>query len=365
MTQDNRCTIPFTGVPQLHLYNNTISPCCKVVSSSLEKGMGALTPQFIELRRAIINNERSPLCSACWKIDDLNGLSFRKKYSHHLQNPLDWDNLDINAQPTGIEIAFSNKCQLMCVYCSPTVSSMWEGEQERFIKFIRPADKVKEKLDINEILDINLLKIVQVTGGEPMLEDKCIEFLLNLPPDNKRQMSLVTNLSYGKAVFEKLESIIDRHKNIYILCSLDAVGENVTRKYLNWDLWDKNFRQLVNVLQERRKLYPNLVIMVKHTLNIMNYMNATDIIEYVLSFRKQGLYGVTFDINPIAYNQMTSMSSGKIDREAKIVLNTEDVRLLNPRELSLITQHNVYLDNVELDPDLEKRTNEFLKEYLR
>lgn len=363
--QDNRCSIPFTGVPQLHLYNNTISPCCKVASSPLEKGMGAITPQFIELRKAIIKNERSPQCNACWKVDDLNGLSFRKKYSHHLDSPLDWDNLDVNAQPTGIEIAFSNKCQLMCVYCSPTVSSMWEGEQERFIKFIRPSDKIKEKLDINEILDVNLLKIVQVTGGEPMLEDRCVEFLLNLPVDNNRQMSIVTNLSYGKAVFSTLESILDRHKNMYVLCSLDAVGENITRKHLNWDLWDRNFRQLVDNLQERRKLFPSVAIMIKHTMNIMNYMNARDIIEYALSFRKQGLMGVTFDINPIAYNQMTSMSSGKIDPTAKIVLNTEDAALLNARESSLIVQHNIYLDNVEFDPNLEKRTNEFLKEYLK
>ncbi len=285
--EDNRCTIPFTGVPQLHLYNNTISPCCKIQSSPLEKGRGALTEKFIEIRQAIIKNERSPLCNACWKIDDLGGSSFRKKYSHHYLNPLDWDNLDINSQPTGVEIAFSNKCQLMCVYCSPTVSSMWEGEQKRFIKFVRIADKPKEEFDIHEIIDVDSLKVVQVTGGEPMLEDKCIEFLLKLPVDNTRQMSVVTNLSYGKAVFGILESILDRHKNMFVLCSLDAVGENITRKHLNWELWDKNFRQLAINLQERRKLFPQQAIMIKLTMNIMNYMNATDIIQYALSFIKQ------------------------------------------------------------------------------
>ena len=363
--EDNRCTIPFTGVPQLHLYNNTISPCCKVQSSALEKGRGALTGKFIEIRQAVIKNERSPLCNACWKIDDLGGSSFRKKYSHHVQNPLDWENLDVNAQPTGIEIAFSNKCQLMCVYCSPTVSSMWEDAQTRFIRFVQPADKAKEDFNIHEILDINSLKIVQVTGGEPMLADKCIEFLLNLPVDNNRQMSIVTNLSYGKAVFSTLESILNRHKNMYVLCSLDAVGENITRKHLNWELWDRNFRLLADNLQERRKLFSHQAIMIKLTMNIMNYMNANDIIEYALSFRKRGVKGITFDINPIAHNQMTSMSSGKVDSSFKIVLNKQDAALLNPREVSLITQHNIFLDNVKLDTDLEKRTESYLKEYLK
>jgi uncharacterized radical SAM superfamily Fe-S cluster-containing enzyme len=363
--QDNRCSIPFTGLPQIHLYDGSVSPCCKVQSSPIDPVTGVLNKKFIELRQDIKDNRRNGQCAACWKIDDAGGPSYRRRHSSHFKTPLDWDNLDVRQPIVNAEIAFSNKCQLMCVYCYPTVSSMWEDQQSRFIKFkgiaVRPAEPYK----IHNVLDVNLLKNVQVTGGEPMLDQDCVDFMMSLPFDEGRYISIITNLSYGSAVLAKLNDIVTRHPNTVLMCSLDAVGENPTRKYLNWDLWNRNFKTIIDGLQERRIQFPNVNIIIKFTMNIMNYMNVRDIMEYVLKYRLDGYKGVTFDINPISKDNLTSMESGVIDKSACIEIDNRLQTLLNSQELNTILQFNKFLQNVEFDSELERRTNEFLKEYLK
>jgi len=365
MEQDNRCTIPFTGLPQIHLYDNSVSPCCKVHSSQIDPVAGILNKKFIELRQDIKDNKRNEQCSACWKIDDDGGPSYRRRHSRHFDRPLDWENLDIHQPVRNAEIAFSNKCQLMCVYCYPQISSMWEDQQLRFIKFKGIAKRPPESRKIHEVLDINLLKDVQVTGGEPMLDQNCIDFMMSLPFDSERYISVITNLSYGTAVLNSLNNIIDRHPNLVVMCSLDAIGENITRKYLNWELWDRNFKIIIAGLQERRKKYPRTNVIIKFTMNIMNYMNVRDIIEYVLNARQAGFKGVTFDINPISEGEITSMKSRLIDQSAQIKIDDRLISLLDKKELNTILQFNDFLQNVNFDPVIAQRTKEFLEEYLK
>ncbi len=362
---DNRCTIPFIGLPRIHLNNNTVSPCCKILETPIDPVLGILNKSYIQLRQDVKDNKRNPQCASCWKIDDEGGPSFRRRHSEHFNKLIDWQNLDINQPIRNIEIVFSNKCQLMCVYCFPSISSMWEDQQERFANFKGFAVKSAESRKLHELVDVNLLKHVQITGGEPMLDQDCIDFMLSLPFDQDRSIAMITNLSYGTAVFEKLNNIIDRHPNITMMCSLDAIGENPTRKYLNWDLWNKNFEAIAVGLQERRKKYSDISVILKFTMNIMNYMNVRDIIEYILKYRQNGIAGVTFDINIIAHDELTSMRSGIIDQSFQIEIDNRLKSLLSKRELNNVIQFNTLLKNVILDPVLSNRTEEFLRDYLK
>ena len=123
---DNRCTVPFDGYTQIFLEKGTVTSCCKIRHQSFEKSSSLLTQSTIELRQSIVKNERNIQCQSCWKIDDSGGPSLRRRASTHFAKTIDWDNLDIYQQPKKIEISFSNKCQLMCAYCGPNSSSMWQ-----------------------------------------------------------------------------------------------------------------------------------------------------------------------------------------------------------------------------------------------
>jgi len=337
MSQDNRCSLPFTGHFQLNIDRNIISPCCKVRAAPVIDG-NLVTDDTIEIRNHIIENKKHPLCSECWKVEENGGPSFRTRYSSH--KTTDWSSVDVYSQPKKIIFIFSNKCQMMCAYCGPDASSMWEAH-----KGIIPIRQEHAKLNI----DLDGLDGISISGGEPLLEDKCIDFLMNLEFRKNRDISLVTNLSYGPATFRKLQQIIERHPNISIGCSIDAIGENVSRKYLNWELWDSNFHNLVQQLQERLSSYPNASVYTKSTLGILNYEDIQGVVEYILEFRKKGNAGITFDINPLTSDSVTSLGSARIDNSTQIILDRNMTALLTRKEANLIYLTNKMIEDSVYD----------------
>lgn len=360
---DNRCTIPFDGYTQIFLDKGTVTPCCKIGHQRFDTTTGLLTDSFIQLRQDIINNERNALCEECWRIDDAGGPSLRKRASTHFKKNIDWHKLNVYQQPRKIEISFSSKCQLMCAYCGPRSSSMWQDNIDKFVEFKHPASHDVASWKLSDLIDVDKLESIQITGGEPLLSDECISFLLDLKFQPTRTISIITNLSYGSNVFHKLQEIIKKHPNIDICASIDLVGENITRKYLNWNLWDRNFRALAQDLQDRKKTYPTTYLMTKSTLGCLNYDKVRDVIDYVLQFRQSGYSGITFDINPLADSELTSLRSGKIDNNYQIILPNKIESLLSQRECELINTTNHMIKNSKHNEQYGARTEKFLRVY--
>lgn len=352
MNKDNRCSIPFTGYAHVMLDKNTVSPCCKVRQSPILNG-NLITRDAIEIRTAIKENKRHSLCSECWMVEDNGGPSFRIRNSQKI----DFDSVEINQPYNKVILVFSNKCQMMCAYCGPAFSSMWENKKG-IIPIITGTD------NIEKILSNNTFKDISVSGGEPMLDDNCVRFLMDLEFDPSRIISMVTNLSYGPAVFHKLIKIIEKHPTIHVGCSIDAIGNNISRKYLNWELWNINFNSLADNLQERLIRYPDTTIYTKSTVGLLNYMNIQGVIEYVLNFRLRGYKGITFDINPLSDNSVTSLSSGNIDNNVRVLLDKRYLDILMPKERMLIRMTNALLDNVVYNPELSSVTDEHIKKYV-
>ena len=362
--KDNRCTVPFDGRIRLLLHKNQVSACCKTPLHPIDPATGALTTEIRALRASIIKNERNPQCSACWEMDDTGGTSFRKRHSTHFNNPVDWDKLDINQPIRGVEIVFSNKCQMMCVYCGPEISTMWENFDKK--NFPTKIIKVEQETPlVEDLLDVNELNMIVFSGGEPMLEPKCVDFLLRLPYKENRVMSIITNLSYGDATFETLQQVIARHPNTFVVCSLDSVGENVNRKYLNWDLWKRNFEKLVEELQVRIQTHPTALISVNITVTILNYKDIQGVIEYIVSLKKLGNRRVTFNVNPVSFDQKTSLASGRLDPNYNVQLTEEDAKYLSVNEQEQIASYNRLLKGVEYNSVLDQETQDFLKTYLK
>lgn len=351
--ENNRCSIPFVGYFQADIQNNTISPCCKVRKSAINDTL--ITDDTISIRKSIIDNEKNPLCSECWKVEDTDGPSFRKRYG---LNNLEWDILDIYSPPKKIILNFSNKCQMMCIYCGENSSTMWQSAKN--IIPVVPSPKSK---DFERLLALEDFIGISISGGEPMLEDRCVDYLLNLPFSKDRDLSLVTNLSYGLATLDKLEQIIRRHPNIVIGCSIDAIGDNISRRYLNWELWDRNFRILADNLQSRIGDYKNAFIYTKSTLGAMNYRDIQGVIEYILNFRIAGYKNISFDINPLTDDTVTCLSSMAIDNSVQIVLEDRYKIHLSTKEKNLIILSNKMIKNSRFDELLSLRTLEHLKKY--
>lgn len=355
MEEDNRCTVPFDGRSRIVLHTNSASGCCKTPLYPIDHDTGVLTKELIELRTSIVNNERSPQCINCWKIDDEGGPSYRRRHSTHFGKLIDWNKLDIYQPVRNIEVLFSNKCQMMCVYCSSDISSMWENYDNKHNPIKIVAYKHTRKLE--EIIDVSNLRVILFSGGEPLLEPECVDFIMKLPYEKTRELSIVTNLSYGSNVFDTLKNIIHCHPSIFVVCSLDSLGENLNRKYLNWDLWKKNFEELIYIK-------PRGGIIINITVTILNYKDVQGIIEYILDLRKIGISDLSFNINPIETGSRTSLASGRLDSEYSIQLSDSNDKYLTKKEKALISSYNLLLRKVEYSDSLAEETNRFLENYL-
>ena len=178
---------------------------------------------------------------------------------------------------------------------------------------------------------------------------------MKLEPDPQRKVSLITNLSYGPQVFSKLQAIIARHPGIGISCSLDSIGENFTRKYHNWDLWDANFRALAKGFMARVRDHDALYLHVNITTTAFNYQDVREVLEYILVFRDKGV-NVTFDLNQLALNQLGSVASTPLDKKGSITLKPKELALLTNYEKRMILAHNRMLREVKYDPKLDEFT---------
>ena len=355
---NNRCTVPFFGPFQFFVDRQTVTPCCNIRSSEIDSINGIITADIVSLRKAMLANERHDLCTKCWSITDSGGPSMRTRFSMHDKMHIDWNNMSIDCLPHKVELTFSNKCQMQCIYCGPQSSVLWENTLET---------KHQGSKDITPIIDIlnNLtLSEIVVTGGEPMLDKNCIDFLLNLNFDPTRKIFFVTNLSYGNKTFDKLLDIIKRHPNITLTCSIDDIGNNISRKYLNWELWNRNFRKLVDNLQIRKESYPTASVYAKITLSMFNYNKIGDIFRYVLSFRKQDLKGVTVALGSVGATELASLNSAQVDRNYRVDLNTQDIEILNEYEKSLIKSINSMIENSEFNESQAKESVIFFKRHL-
>jgi uncharacterized Fe-S cluster-containing radical SAM superfamily protein len=370
MERDNRCTIPFEGSFLLRLHVGSMTPCCKIRERPLKNSI--LTDIVPELRQAVLNNERHTECMQCWRQEDSGQLSYRQLNSKHLSNREVWDNkwstLSLYQPVDSITLIFSNKCQLMCVYCDPSTSSMWEDTGDRFIKFKNKFTSDIESYDIDKLktlIDITKLKTIIISGGEPMLGKECIRFLQELEPSSDRTITIITNLSYGNSTMNTLLSILQRHGNTCVAASLDSIGENISRKYLNWELWNSNFKCLISDMIERRKTYSNARLIVIITVSILNYDKVQPIIEYILDFRKQGIEGISFNINPLRDGNICSLFSGETDPDKCVNLDKSYSMYLTPKEFLMIENLNRLIKDDRKRDELEKNTDEFLLEYLK
>jgi organic radical activating enzyme len=260
---------------------------------------------------------------------------------------------------TNVTLIFSNKCQLMCAYCDPSVSSMWEDTSNRFVKFkgeFTSVYKLHNMDRLKELINIDELRTLIISGGEPMLGKDCVQFLQELSPSTYRTILIITNLSYGNETMNALLSILNRHSNTSIAASLDSLGHNISRKY---------FEFLVYNMVERKKININIHIVVIITVSILNYANIQAVIEYIISFRKQGITDIRFNINPLREGTLCSLPSSELDSTKCVNLSESDITYLTPREVSMVENFNTLIRNNKRNAMLEKDTKEFLLEYMK
>lgn len=334
----------------LHLTNGMTNSCYhpplhKIPVENIQDDPSILhnTPHKKQERKLMLEGQRPPGCSYCWKIEDLGHRSDRiyRSGEYWAQNArydiieaLDTENII----PRYVEVNFNQACNFKCMYCSPHLSTTWEDE----IKTHGPYDvydsqgsltkhndieylakdglmPLRVKQDENPYLEAfwrwwpslyKKLEVFRMTGGEPLMDVNTYRVLdyVYKNPNFWLEISVTTNLCPPKQeLFEKfltkvkkLEEIQiweekDRPnpgsgnnwyvnmalKNFALFISLDSVGEQAEyiRDGLNFNTMHSN---VVRFLEETN----NTTVTFINTFNALSVPKITEFMQYILELRK-------------------------------------------------------------------------------
>ena len=218
------CVLPFYSVEIAHNNPKNIY-CCRLPKSTDIK----------QVQQSMINQQRSPACNTCWRLEDRSLPSERQihnaTFDFYLDRDLEkieQDAIDQLNQPQIIKLSTSNLCNGTCVTCGSDASSAWSALENKSIKY--------NKISIEDIEKINWADIKQLSfvGGEPLLEKLNFEVLQRLIETNNTNcfISIVTNGSCALTATQF--QMLGKFPNLNICLSIDGVGKRF--EYMRYPL---------------------------------------------------------------------------------------------------------------------------------
>jgi hypothetical protein len=198
-----------------------------------------IKPNEIDSIRVKIQNEQPvPHCESCYKLDQQRVISPRLQESSRWLRDPEVKLFIEQWQPGDPESTFfydlrvDNKCNLACIGCGPTESSLWARElgvkiQPQTVRFAKD-DMIKSKK-------------IYMAGGEPLIIDQFIELLDNISTQ-EQQPEIVINTNLSR-VDPGMQKILQQIKNLTLVISVDAFGS--VNEYHRWPMkWNKFINNL-------------------------------------------------------------------------------------------------------------------------
>jgi organic radical activating enzyme len=320
--KDTICTIPWNH--QATYQNGDYGICCQCIYTS---GGRMLTdgkpvnvlrndfnevrnhPTLVELRRSMLNGEKSDLCKLCWDEESLGLVSKRQQQQHTyhetLQKILEQEDasgkIDTDLFPIQyLDSRLGNLCNMKCRMCGPGDSSLWIEEMYdlgtptfKFGKIDNPYEiekvsnvyKIKgndfqyytsEKFnnDIQKILPT--VTRIYFTGGEPLINKKHYEILdYCIKNDLAKNITLEYNTN-GTTLNKNLLDQWKHFASVVVCFSIDGMDDiaDYIRYPSKWSVIKQHMYDLDNAD------IPNLYCNTNVTINIFNVKHFLEMLDW-------------------------------------------------------------------------------------
>lgn len=291
-----------------------VKPCC-VSTQRLPYNLGHNTlaeivnsPEMIQLRQDMIDGKLVPGCSECYQQEKYGGKSLRQVHTETWQfiptvkAKIDSPTVEI---PIGVEyfdLRFGNMCNLQCRSCTPSNSSQLAKEYRQLNIPVSVQDNINDWYQTDTFIEniksqLDNIKVLYITGGEPTIIEKNFEILEYLINEGKSQdiiLQLNTNLTNIKPRFLDL---LSKFKYVILFVSIDGIGpvQEYLRYPSKWTQIDKNLRSLLDLKSD------NMVIKPTPVIQNVNLSTITNLFEYFENFNRNA--GRTLiEIAPIVLN---------------------------------------------------------------
>ena len=248
-----------------------VAPCCNAYMyeewTKLDFNDKIDTPLHKRTRQEMIQGNFPEVCSVC-RVDENEGVqSARERAIEQFGLPIDLNKSKI----TFLDIAYSNTCNLACVMCKPSDSSIIEeafrdkrGEDiphylhtlkanapwMKWNDFARSQEKV---VYTKQLIEEGLL-LLKVTGGEPTACKYFLEVIdWSIENNYAKNLSLrfTTNATkFNKKLIEKMK----KFKSITVNVSIDGTDNvyNYIRHHGNFDKVKENLYLIKNFKNEMK-----------------------------------------------------------------------------------------------------------------
>jgi organic radical activating enzyme len=218
-------------------------------------------------RKMMLNNQRNSSCEQnCWQAEDIGAVSPRL-----IQHGTEQTHVDPVTRPEIIDITVNSECNLTCSYCCKEFSNSWRrdlinngdykifgsndvrysvNDRDRLLELISQKEmhqSAKYQWLLAEIQSYaSTLKKIDITGGEPLLDNQLLDTLeqLNLP--DSCVINLYTGLGVEQKRFERVVMKLSQIPNLHIKVS--AEGINKFAEFNRYGIQWKEFQQKIEML---------------------------------------------------------------------------------------------------------------------
>lgn len=246
---NNFCILPFS-----HLSTRPageILPCCRYLGNIGDIKDNTLAEiwngsKIVDLRKSMLNNERTPGCDLCWQVEDSGGISMRQSMNNIRQYDIVPEAIMEFKIPV-IELKLSNLCNLRCRMCKPDLSTSWLKDWKAVSAFVNENGGYSGTGRHNHFSNESFIEdfkklipffdIIEFAGGEPLMDPlhyKLLQLLIDDGHATNIKLKYSTNMS--KTSFGKWDvmSMWDEFKQIDISVSID--GHPTINNYIRSDV---------------------------------------------------------------------------------------------------------------------------------
>lgn len=298
-----------------------LPPTHKIPLKEIKKNVSSLhnTTEKLKQRKMMLEGKRPSGCSACWDVEDLPG---NPHSDRHVTGQSSWVkpfyekvlgmNWDEHINPTYLEVSFSANCNFKCAYCTPSLSTAWQAEVEKYggyrLTELMPHNspftkKVMGETPIddedNPYIDAfwkwwpdlkKDLMVFRITGGEPLLSKDTFKVLDKIQSDPMPELELSVNSNFGipNATFErfisKIKTLLEEKsiRKFLVHTSVDTYGDQA--EYIRNGLDFTRFQQNVETYFES---IPEGSLNFMVTFNALSIDNFRPLLEWLITIRRK------------------------------------------------------------------------------
>ena len=221
-------------------------------------------------RQMMLDNQRAPSCEQnCWHAEDQGMQSPRLYQGGQVRT-----HYNVTAEPEILDITVGSDCNLTCSYCCKEFSSAWRhdlynngdyallenqdhryvlGKQDRILMKIKQSELINTPRYSQLMNEIQLvapsLKKIDVTGGEPFLNNHLIQTLSDLDLDKDTVINIYSGLGVDTKRFKRLLALLGNRDNIQISISAESIEKNLefNRYGIKWQQFLNNVQAIRDV----------------------------------------------------------------------------------------------------------------------